>query len=87
MALRSCLVSCRDLAGTEHALEVTAESLYEGALCRRLPLRLQPPPEILHPYPMLDGGLHEEEEADGAGEGGGAGAMIRGADCASARNS
>ena len=30
MALRSCLVSCRDLAGTEHAVEVTAESLYEA---------------------------------------------------------
>ena len=27
MALRSCLVSCRDLADTEHAVEVTAESL------------------------------------------------------------
>jgi len=31
MALRSCLVSCRDLAGTEHVVEVTAESLYEVA--------------------------------------------------------
>jgi len=30
MALRSCQVSCRDLAGTEHAVEVTAESLYEA---------------------------------------------------------
>jgi hypothetical protein len=30
MALRSCLVSCRDLAGTQHAVEVTAESLYEA---------------------------------------------------------
>jgi len=30
MALRSCLVSCRDLGGTEHAVEVTAESLYEA---------------------------------------------------------
>jgi hypothetical protein len=30
MALRSCLVSGRDLAGTEHAVEVTAESLYEA---------------------------------------------------------
>jgi hypothetical protein len=30
MALRSCLVSCHDLAGTEHAVEVTAESLYEA---------------------------------------------------------
>jgi len=30
MALRSCLVSCRDLAGLEHAVEVTAESLYEA---------------------------------------------------------
>ena len=30
MALRSCLVSCRDLAGTEHAVEVTAETLYEA---------------------------------------------------------
>jgi len=30
MALRSCLVSFRDLAGTEHAVEVTAETLYEA---------------------------------------------------------
>ena len=30
MALGSCVVSCRDLAGTEHAVEVTAESLYEA---------------------------------------------------------
>src|ERR1035441_1716135 len=30
MALRSCLVSCRDLAGTDHAVEVTAKSLYEA---------------------------------------------------------
>jgi hypothetical protein len=30
MPLRSCLVSCHDLAGTEHAVEVTAESLYEA---------------------------------------------------------
>jgi len=31
MALRSCLVSCRDLAGTEHAVEVTTrESLYQA---------------------------------------------------------
>jgi hypothetical protein len=28
MALRSCVVSCRDLAGIEHAVEVTTESLY-----------------------------------------------------------
>jgi len=27
---RSCRVSCRDLAGTEHAVAVTAESLYEA---------------------------------------------------------
>jgi len=30
MALRSCVVSCRALAGTEHAVEVTAETLYEA---------------------------------------------------------
>jgi len=30
MARRSCLVSCRDLAGAEHAVEVTAETLYEA---------------------------------------------------------
>jgi hypothetical protein len=30
MALRSCLVSCRDLAGTEHAVEVSSESQYEA---------------------------------------------------------
>ena len=30
MALRSCQVSCRDLAGVEHTVEVTAESLYEA---------------------------------------------------------
>jgi hypothetical protein len=30
MTRRSCLVSCRDLAGTEHAVEVTAETPYEA---------------------------------------------------------
>jgi len=30
MAPSTCLISCRDLAGTEHAVEVTAESLYEA---------------------------------------------------------
>jgi hypothetical protein len=30
MALRACLVSCRDLAGVDHTVEVTAESLYEA---------------------------------------------------------
>jgi hypothetical protein len=30
MALRSCQVSCRDLAGVDHAVEVTAETLYEA---------------------------------------------------------
>ncbi|HTU03776.1 MAG TPA: hypothetical protein VMG58_18220 [Candidatus Sulfotelmatobacter sp.] len=36
MPLRSCKVTCRDLAGTDHTVEVTAESLYEAignALC------------------------------------------------------
>jgi hypothetical protein len=28
--LRTCKVACRDLSGTEHAIEVTAESLYEA---------------------------------------------------------
>jgi len=28
--LRSCKVACRDLAGTDHAVEVTAASLYEA---------------------------------------------------------
>jgi hypothetical protein len=30
MAIRSCQVSCRDLAGNEHTVEVTAETLYEA---------------------------------------------------------
>ncbi len=30
MALRSCLVSCRDQAGDAYAVQVTAESLYEA---------------------------------------------------------
>ncbi|MBZ5617522.1 MAG: hypothetical protein LAQ69_02130 [Acidobacteriia bacterium] len=30
MALRDCLVCCRDLTGTDHSVEVTAESLYEA---------------------------------------------------------
>jgi hypothetical protein len=36
VALRSCLVSCLDLSGNEHAVEVTADTLYEAvgkALC------------------------------------------------------
>jgi hypothetical protein len=28
--LRSCKVACRDLAGNDHTVEVTAESLYEA---------------------------------------------------------
>ena len=35
MALRTCRVSCRDWNGAEHAVEVTARSLYE-ALARGL---------------------------------------------------
>ena len=30
MPIRSCEVACRDLSGTEHIVEVTAESLYEA---------------------------------------------------------
>ena len=30
MSLRTCTVSCRDLKGIEHAIEVTADSLYEA---------------------------------------------------------
>ncbi len=30
MALRACAVSCRDLKGADHTVEVTAESLYEA---------------------------------------------------------
>ena len=30
MAVRSCRVSCRDGQGTEHSVEVTAQSLYEA---------------------------------------------------------
>jgi hypothetical protein len=30
MALRACPVCCRDLNGSGHAVEVTAESLYEA---------------------------------------------------------
>ena len=30
MALRTCRVTCRDLNGVEHSVEVTADSLYEA---------------------------------------------------------
>ena len=30
MALRACRVSCCDIDGVEHAVEVTAETLYEA---------------------------------------------------------
>ena len=30
MALRACRVSCRDLSGIEHTVEVSADSLYEA---------------------------------------------------------
>ncbi|MGO9266497.1 MAG: hypothetical protein ACLQBA_16715 [Candidatus Binataceae bacterium] len=30
MSMRTCTVSCRDLKGIEHAIEVTADSLYEA---------------------------------------------------------
>lgn len=30
VALRTCVVSCSDLKGFEHAVEVTAESIYEA---------------------------------------------------------
>ncbi len=30
MAVRTCRVSCRDAQGVEHAVEVTAQSLYEA---------------------------------------------------------
>jgi hypothetical protein len=30
VALRTCKVACRDLAGNDHTVEVTAESLYEA---------------------------------------------------------
>jgi hypothetical protein len=30
VALRDCQVSCRDLTGTDHTVEVTAESLFEA---------------------------------------------------------
>jgi len=30
MALRTCRVTCRDIEGVEHSVEVTAESLYEA---------------------------------------------------------
>ena len=30
MAVRTCRVSCRDLRGIEHTVEVTADSLYEA---------------------------------------------------------
>jgi len=37
VALRSCKVACRDLAGQEHVVGVTAETLYE-AVARALAL-------------------------------------------------
>jgi hypothetical protein len=30
MSLRTCRVSCRDLNGVEHTVEITADSLYEA---------------------------------------------------------
>jgi hypothetical protein len=30
MGLRTCRVTCRDIEGVEHTVEVTAESLYEA---------------------------------------------------------
>jgi len=30
VSLRTCTVSCRDLKGIEHAIEMTADSLYEA---------------------------------------------------------
>ena len=30
VALRTCIVTCRDIIGVEHTVEVTAESLYEA---------------------------------------------------------
>jgi hypothetical protein len=30
VALRTCRVSCRDLSGSEHSIEVVAESLYHA---------------------------------------------------------
>ena len=30
MAFRTCRVTCRDIEGVEHAVEVTADSLYEA---------------------------------------------------------
>ena len=30
MAVRTCVVSCSDLRGVEHAVEITAESIYEA---------------------------------------------------------
>jgi hypothetical protein len=30
VALRTCRVTCQDIAGVEHTVEVTAESLYEA---------------------------------------------------------
>ena len=106
MALRSCLVSCRDLAGTEHAVEITSESLYEavaqalgilrgdmwveeiGEGLTELKVRVKQP-AVEHRVRMKDfrrwlempgedaGGMHEEEEVDGAGEGGARGAVNR----------
>ena len=50
---RSCLVSCRDLAGIEHAVEVTAESLYEA---------------VAHALGILRGDIWVEEIGEGLTE-------------------
>lgn len=42
MPLRSCKVACRDIAGTDHTVEVTAESLYEAVGKALLILRQDP---------------------------------------------
>lgn len=49
MALRSCLVSCRDQAGDAYAVQVTAESLYDTRRWWR-PLSLACGPVGSRPY-------------------------------------
>jgi hypothetical protein len=53
MALRSCLVCCRDLASTEHVVEVTAESPSEA---------------VAQPLGILRGDIWVEEIGEGLTE-------------------
>ena len=61
MALRTCKVSCRDANGAEHAVELTARSLYE-ALGRGLHvLRQNDWVEVIHQNSTITIAVREPE--------------------------